>query len=249
MHHAHQRPRIERKAGPALDRIECGLIELKFSAAEDPEQMQFEGHGAVFGNIDSYGDMIEKGAFRNTIREAKKTDDWPAMLLQHGAWQMTAEDLTPIGVWTEMEEDDNGLFLKGILAPTARGRDIYTLLKMKPRPAIKGLSIGYRAVKWKMSDKAGEPRRTLTEVALVEISPVTFPANAKAKVTSAKAAHGIRLAEQALRDAGFSAAEAKGIVARGYSQSPATDALRDAGGLGDIAALLQRNTSLLHTKP
>lgn len=244
MHRFSFRFPLERKAGPAVDRIECGLIELKFASGDDPNVMSFEGYGAVFGNTDSYGDVIAKGAFRNTIREAKASGVWPAMLQQHGGWQMSADDMMPIGVWTEMSEDDHGLLLKGTLAPTTRGREMYTLMKMQPRPAITGLSIGYRPVKWKTSTKPEEPRRTLTEVSLVEISPVTFPANPKARIAAAKNNTGIRLAEKALRDAGFSAAEAKAIVAGGFKQQPTA---RDAGGLADIAALLQQNTTLLQS--
>jgi HK97 family phage prohead protease len=241
--------KIERKSGFALpqfkrgdtDRLECSLIELKFDASNE-KAMTFEGYGAIFGNVDSYGDVIAKGAFKDTIREAKASGQWPAMLLQHGGWGMSADDMTPIGVWTDMDEDDKGLFLKGKLAPTARGIEMFTLMKMEPRPAITGLSIGYIPIKWKMRSTPDEPRRTLEAVKLMEISPVTFPANPKARIQAAKNETGKRLAEKALRDVGFSQSEAKAIVANGFN---AQEALRDVGGLGDIAALLQRNTSLL----
>lgn len=228
--------RIERKDASNLDRMECGLIELKFDATNEKE-MVFEGYGAVFGNIDSYGDVIAKGAFKETIREAKATGQWPAMLSQHGGMGLSADDMTPIGIWTDMEEDDKGLFMKGKLAPTARGTEMYTLMKMQPRPAISGLSIGYIPIKWKMRSTPDEPRRTLEQVKLIETSPVTFPANPKARVQSAKNITGIRLAEKALRDAGFSASEAKAIVARGFTSQPHQ---RDVGGLGDIAAFARQ---------
>lgn len=228
--------RIERKDASNLDRMECGLIELKFDAANEKE-MVFEGYGAVFGNIDSYGDVIAKGAFKETIREAKASGQWPAMLSQHGGFGLSSEDMTPIGIWTDMEEDEKGLFMKGKLAPTARGTEMYTLMKMQPRPAISGLSIGYIPIKWKMRSSPDEPRRTLEQVKLIETSPVTFPANPKARVQSAKNITGIRLAEKALRDAGFSASEAKAIVARGFTSQPHQ---RDVGGLGDLAAFARQ---------
>lgn len=228
--------RIERKDASNLDRMECGLIELKFDATNEKE-MVFEGYGAVFGNIDSYGDVIAKGAFKETIREAKATGQWPAMLSQHGGMGLSADDMTPIGIWTDMEEDDKGLFMKGKLAPTARGTEMYTLMKMQPRPAISGLSIGYIPIKWKMRSTPDEPRRTLEQVKLIETSPVTFPANPKARVQSAKNITGIRLAEKALRDAGFSASEAKAIVARGFTSQSHQ---RDVGGLGDLAAFARQ---------
>lgn len=242
-HLMHSQPLQRKSGGPIMDRVECGLVELKFDATSTPDSMTFEGYGAVFNNVDNGGDMIVKGAFRATIKEAKASGQWPAMLQQHGGWGMSSDDMMPIGVWTEMEEDDIGLKLKGTLAPTTKGREMYALMKMQPRPAISGLSIGYRAVKWKMSDKPDEPRRTLTEVKLVEVSPVTFPMNPKARVTAAKGELTKRVAERALRDAGFSAAEAKGILSAGFN--PQKQAARDAGGLAEIAALMQRNLNAI----
>ncbi len=224
-----------------MDRLDCGLIELKL-AGNTPEEMTFTGYGAVFGNVDSYGDVIQKGAFTKSIAEAKTSGQWPAMLLQHGGWGLSADDMMPAGLWTDLEEDDHGLKLAGKMAPTQRGKDAYTLMKMDPRPAITGLSIGYIPVKWKMRSNADEPRRTLEEVKLMEVSLVTFPANSKARIQSVKQEVSIRTAERALRDAGFSQSEAKRIVSEGFKSSTHRD---DDCGLGDVVALLRRNTSII----
>ena len=213
-----ERGLIEVKSG-GIARAEFPLREIKFAGDEGVEGRTFTGYGAVFGNLDSYGDVIEKGAFKKTIREAKRTGNWPAMLMQHGGWAMSADDLTPVGIYTELDEDDNGLLVTGVIADTQRGNEALGLMKMKPRPALTGLSIGYRAKKFTMGTKPEEPRRTLHEVELVEISLVTFPANPKARIGSIKSAGGltIRDAESALREAGFSSNEAKAIVAKGFT--------------------------------
>lgn len=211
---------IERKNALALMRAEIGLAEIKFAAGDDPAtKMTFTGYGAVFGNVDSYGDVIEKGAFKKTLGDARKSGFWPAMLSQHGGWGASADDMMPIGIWTEMEEDDNGLKVSGKLAETQRGLEAYSLLKMTPRPALNGLSIGYRARKFTVGTRADEPRRTLQELELLEVSIVTMPANPKARIGSIKSGDGlgIREAEKALREAGFSANEAKAIVAKGFA--------------------------------
>jgi HK97 family phage prohead protease len=148
--------------------------------------MTFEGYGAVFGNTDSYGDVIAAGAFSDTLATARKSGRWPVMLAQHGGMGLSAEDLMPIGVWTDMAEDGKGLWVQGKLAPTDRGREAYALMKMTPRPAIDGLSIGYVAKKFTMGTKPGEPRRKLEAVDLVEISLVSMPANPKARVSAVK---------------------------------------------------------------
>lgn len=224
----------------AVQHLECGLIEVKLVDAE-AGQMVFSGYGAVFGNVDSYGDVIQKGAFKKSLSEAKRSGMWPAMLSQHGAWGMTSEDLTPVGIWTDMDEDDTGLRLEGKFAETQRGRELYTLMKMDPRPAISGLSIGYIAKEFTVGTKPEEPRRLLKRVELVEVSPVTFPANLKARVQSVKDGLSIRDVERALRDVGFSQAEAKAVLAGGYKAMPQ----RDVDGIEALADMLRRNIETL----
>lgn len=208
-----------------LQRLSCPL-ELKL-VDTSTDQMSFTGYGAVFGNVDSYGDVIAPGAFKASLKESKKTGLWPAMLQQHGGMGLTADDLMPIGVWTDMEEDEKGLLMTGVLAPTQRGKDMHTLMSMKPRAAIDGLSIGYIPIKWKMASNPGEPRRTLEQVKVEEVSPVTFPANKLARVSSVKSLEDLATIsemEDFLRDAGsFSRSEAKTILSKFKSLS-----LRDA---------------------
>jgi HK97 family phage prohead protease len=221
-----------------MERASFGLREVKLAA----DAMTFSGYGAVFGNVDSYGDVIQPGAFADTLAASQKSGDWPAMLMQHGGYGMGADDMTPVGIWTEMAEDSIGLRVAGKLADTARGQDAYKLLKMEPRPAIKGLSIGYMVKAYEARTRPEEPRRKLTKLDLFEVSLVTFPANPKAQISSVKSSGGltIRDAEDALREAGFSRTEAKAIVARGFK----TIDQREAGG-NDTEAALSRLLSTL----
>ncbi len=206
-----------------MKRYECGLKEIK--AAGDAETgMTFSGYGAVFGNVDYWGDLIIEGAFQSTISQAKSTGQWPAMLSQHG---FTGDGDMPVGIWTEMREDSIGLYVEGKLADTPRGKELYGLMKMDPRPAINGLSIGYIPVEWVMRSKPEEPRRTLKVINVMEISFATFPANPKARVTAVKSGLTIRDAENALRDAGFTRSQAKSIIAEGFDSLPPWDADED----------------------
>lgn len=167
----------------------------------------FEGYASTFGNIDSYDDTVEAGAFAKSI--AEKT---PALLWQHKADEV-------IGTIIEMKEDEVGLFVKGRLLVDAiqRAKEVYELLKAK---AIKSMSIGYRAnaYEFRKSPKAhyGDEIRVLKEIDLLDISLVTFPADKHAKVMSVKsyAQMDIREIEDALRDAGFSRKEAKTLISR-----------------------------------
>jgi HK97 family phage prohead protease len=215
-------------------------FEVKFS--DESPVGTFSGYGAVFGNIDSYGDVIAKGAFKETLREWKKQKRLPPMLLQHGGFMgLMADDLVPIGKWTAMEEDDTGLKVEGRLInlDTDRGKAVYGALKEQ---VLDGLSIGFRTKEFSLGTKPDEPRRTLKKVELVELSVVTFPANGEARVEGVKTQpRTIREFEAFLRDVGrFSHAAAKAIAASGFK---ATDP-RDEDGEAVAAAML-RNIAIL----
>lgn len=171
------------------------------------EEGQIEGYGAVFGNTDSYGDIIEPGAFRDTLGARK-----PKMLWQHNM-------ADPIGVWDEYREDTRGLYMKGRIAiKTTKGRDAYELVKAG---AIDGLSIGYVT---KDYDMDGNNRR-LKRVDLYETSLVTMPANKAALVTNIKNAD-VRDIETAFRHMGFTRTEAKAMASAAWKRRG--DVLREA---------------------
>lgn len=153
-------------------------LSLELKALEEKDGLgTFEGHAAVFGNVDSYGDVIEPGAFLRTIQHrmgATGKADFP-ILFNH-------DPMEPIGVTLEVAEDEKGLAVKGELnLNVQRGREVYALLK---QGAMRGLSIGYRTIKADV-DAAGV--RRLKEIQLFEWSPVVFPANELAQTTNVKA--------------------------------------------------------------
>jgi len=237
--------------------MSCGLRELKLAPpVAGVDQMEFSGYGAVFGNVDAYGDVIDPGAFSQFLSDVKSgAQPWPAMLSQHGGVGFSAEDMTPIGIWTDMAADGTGLKLTGKLADTPRGREMYALMKMTPRPALDGLSIGYIAKESVQRTKPEEPRRTLKRIDLVEVSPVTFPANRLARVQAVKSIEEIKSIadiEALLRDVGgFSIREAKTIIStiKAHGSRDVSDVsaeLRDAEAKGLLDAL-NKNIALLQT--
>lgn len=214
-------------------------IEFKFDDGS-AKTGTFSGYGAVFGNLDAYGDVIQKGAFKETLREWKKAKRLPPMLAQHGGWMMTDMDAIPIGKWESMEEDEKGLAVEGRLInlDTERGKNVYGAMK---EGVLDGMSIGYRAKEFALGTKPDEPRRTLKKIDLIELSVVTFPANGAARVQSVKSGGDIttiREFEDFLRDVGgYSLAQAKRIAASGFKS---IDATRDAGDGQDVGASFDR---------
>ncbi len=175
----------------------------------------FSGYGSVFGNVDSYGEIVAPGAFLDSIEETKAKGRTFPVLWQH----RTGE---PIGDWdiSSIKEDDHGLFGTGNLwlgdAPYAN----IALRGMKSK-AVTGLSIGYYVRESSYDEKVGV--RTLTKLDLVEISIVTTPANDDARVDAIKSklAHGglptLREFEELLREAGFSKTQSAVIANRGLN--------------------------------
>lgn len=193
---------------------ECKSLPFEIKSVGDDGA--FEGYAAVFGNLDSWNDIIEAGAFTATLKEHKKKKTMPALLWYHDVKQ-------PIGVWESMKEDSHGLFVQGRLlhADVQKAGELYALLKAG---AISGMSIGYWARDYSVDEKTWI--RTLKKIDLLEASLVTFPANDQARVTGVKSIDikTIREFEAFLRDAGgFSANEAKRIASQGFKARDVPD--------------------------
>jgi len=206
-------------------------FEAKF--APDAADGSFEGYASTFGNVDLGGDVIERGAFKDTLKEWARRKSLPPMLLGH-----RADDL-PIGVLTAMAEDERGLKVAGeLVIETERGRDVHATMR---RGALKGLSIGYITIEAVPGKAPHEGRRVLKKIDLMEISLVAIPANPSAMVTGVKAIEQWteREFEHVLRDAGVPRAFARAVILHGFKT--ARSDLWDAdGGLGPTVASLVR---------
>lgn len=185
-----------------------------------------EGYASIFGNVDSYGEVVEPGAFVDSLVKSKREGRKIKLLWQHDPHQ-------PIGIWDDLAEDAKGLWVKGRLFKdtVAKAAEAYALLK---EGALDGLSIGYRTLK--AEPKAGKPGvMSLLKLDLLENSVVTFAANDRARVEVVKSILDagslptVREFEGLLRDAGFSKAKAAAIAAgatphlRGEPEAKAND--------------------------
>ena len=137
------------------------------------EKREFEGHGSIFKNVDLGGDIVLPGAFKRTLLSHRKAGTLPQMFWMHDPSRVP-------GKWLAMDEDDEGLSVRGVLANTDLGNEIHTLLKMD---AVRGLSIGYRTIDQDF-DKDGN--RLIKEAELWEVSVVSLPMNPLAQVAHVK---------------------------------------------------------------
>jgi HK97 family phage prohead protease len=221
---------------------------FKVKAAGDLGQI--EGYASVFGVRDSYNEVVMPGAFAESLAKHQREGTYPLMLWQHNPDE-------PIGVWNELSDDGKGLMGKGQLLKGVRRAD--EALIMLKAGAIQGMSIGYREVDVKPSDK-GEPRQ-LIKLDLLEASIVSFPANRRARVDAVKAEGrmsdfaqrlrdgeppSVKEFEEILREAGIPKAMAVQIASVGYakavrSESEGGEAIKSA--VSDAIASLRSITA------
>ena len=174
----------------------------------------FCGYGSVYNVVDQGDDIVAKGAFGDSLKEWQIKGRMPALLWQHDSSQ-------PIGVYTQMMEDENGLYVEGQLAlKTQKGAEAYELMKMG---AISGLSIGFMTKQDSFDKQTGI--RTIDKGDLWECSVVTFPMNDQARIDAVKSIDEIsdlKSAETYLRDScGLSRSAATAFVSKlnGLKQS------------------------------
>lgn len=210
---------MQRDAGPPLE----AALEVKFCALDLKRvtlEGTFEGYASLFDREDLGGDLVSRGAFRETL--TKRGAGGVRMLFQHDPNQ-------PIGVWQQIHEDARGLFVRGRLTTeVARAREVLSLMRAG---AVDGLSIGFRALRGKRDKRTGI--RRLEKIDLWEISVVTFPMLPEARVASVKARPfgGVVPSEREFerwltQDAGFSRSEARAVMRKGFD---GLRSLRDAG--------------------
>jgi HK97 family phage prohead protease len=188
--------------------------EFSFKVSDLKDDGTFAGYASVFGTLDAYREVVVKGAFLKSIAAIKAADTVLPCLWSH-------KSECPIGGYDVIEEDDKGLRVEGFLLvnEVEKARETHALMKKR---VVSGLSIGYYVLDDSYNDK--ERIRTLKELELVEVSIVTFPANADARVDAdsikSKLLRGasvtIREFEQHLREQGWSRLEAEAIAKSGF---------------------------------
>lgn len=138
-----------------------------------------EGYASVFNEVTSWGEIMAPGSFTRTLAAWKAKNRAIPVLWQHDAWE-------PVGVTTEIAEDEHGLRIKAqLVTEVQRAREAHALAKAG---ALGGLSIGFSipalasdgqpAVIWDEEQRL----EVFREVKLWEYSMVTFPANEAATI-------------------------------------------------------------------
>lgn len=139
----------------------------------------FEAVVSVFGNVDSYGDRMMKGAFARTLAEK----GMPPVVWSH-EWSTP-----PIGTVSEAIETDEGLLVKGRLfvgadEDHAVAKQVYAAMKAG---ALREFSFGYATKGSRDVEEDGNSVREITDVDLFEVGPTLVGANDQTRLVGVKA--------------------------------------------------------------
>ena len=133
-----------------------------------------KGYASVFSNTDSDKDVIQKGAFKRSIKALGPDGaDRIKLLAQHKLDR-------PIGKMVVLNEDSNGLYMEAKFGTHRDGDDYY---KMAKEGIINEFSVGFETIQKEANDIGGND---ISEIKLWEVSMVTIAANDRAVVTDVK---------------------------------------------------------------
>lgn len=159
--------------------VKHAALSIKAAGADDglPEGT-FSGYASVFGNVDSYGDIVEPGAFAETLEEWRAKGDPIPLLWGHDLYDPFSNigGIDP----TKALEDDKGLLVEGVLDlsnPTAA--QVYKLIKGR---RVSDMSFAYRVLEETKRDDGNH----LQKLGLHEVSIVPVGANSETDILTVK---------------------------------------------------------------
>lgn len=210
--------------------------DIKFAAVEGA----FSGYGSVFNVLDSKNDIIMPGAYAEVLKDAAELP----VYVNHG-W-LRGE--LPVGKWSGLKEDDRGLYgAANLIMQMPSAINAYWGMKSG---LVNGLSVAI-IPDAKATERRSDGARIIHRIkAMKEISIVTDPANAEARVVDVKTAdeveqiETIRDFERFLRDAGgLTKGAAEALVARAkivFSRGdPETEEI-EAKAVDELKAMMYR---------
>ncbi|WP_182359469.1 HK97 family phage prohead protease [Tomitella gaofuii] len=184
----------------AKTKSSVGRIEVK---ADGEEAGVFSAYASVFGVRDSYGDVVEKGAFTDTLKEWSAKGATIPLLFAH---KNNDPDYF-IGSVSEAVEDETGLRVRCKLdLDSPKGEQVYRLIKdgrLAEMSFMYNVRDGEDVVPVKDGKRDWENRYySIKSVGLYEVSVVHIGANPATSISDVKAAGAERDAVVPVEDEG-----------------------------------------------
>ena len=169
--------------GVQFKRITIDTKTLSENAASG--EAEFDAYASVFGNVDSYGDVVHKGAFARSLKEWSAKGAPIPVFYNHGAF--TNDPTDNVGYLRVAQEDEKGLRVIPVLDVEANPKAAYVYHLLKSG-RLRELSIGYVSKTYDWSELDGMEVRNIRDVDLLEVSVVPVAANDQATVVEVRSA-------------------------------------------------------------
>lgn len=167
-------------------------IQVKAGPDDGLLEGQFVAYASVFGNKDSYGDVVVQGAFADDLARWQKSGNVIPILFGHN---MSDPDFN-IGHVISAEEDAVGLKVTAQLdLENPKAVQVYRLLKGR---RIDQMSFAFDEIDAGPATHDGEDVWELRKLRLYEVSVVTIGANQETEILAVKQVPNV--AERAIRD-------------------------------------------------
>lgn len=141
---------------------------------------EFEAIVAVFGNVDSGGDVIAKGAFADNLSEWEASGDPIPVVWSHDS----NDPFSHIGSVVEASETDTGLLVKGQLdLDNPKAAQVHKLLKGR---RVTQFSFAYSVLDSGPTEVDGIKATELRRLKLYEVGPTLVGMNQSTELLSAK---------------------------------------------------------------
>ena len=135
--------------------------------------LRVRGYASIFGNVDSYGEVVDAGAFSDWL--AENPDTSLPLFWEHDHVFAFENPALPIGKTTMIRQDAKGLYYEAELADTDKAREVAALIE---QGAIKNASFAFSVVDQYQEDEVWH----LSALTPKEISPVNWGANDQAYI-------------------------------------------------------------------
>ena len=151
--------------------LERKAFTAEVKAAEDGEPGSFTGYAAIFGNVDSFGDVMDPASFNRTLSERG---------LPMLAWMHEWDLVGPIGVVGAAIPDEKGLRIDGrLFIESDLPSRVYQSMKAGQ---VREMSFAFKTVEASDETRDGETVRIVKDVDLYEVSLVLVGANPETEV-------------------------------------------------------------------
>lgn len=165
----------------AVNEIKTKSFEIKAANEEEGVAGIFTGYASVFGNVDSYGDVVARGAFTKSLATYGKDGAGIPCYWGH----KMDDPMMNIGQTISAVEDDHGLLVKVQLdLENPNAAYVHRLIK---QGRVSMMSFAYEINEAAWVETLEEQFYELRDLSIFEVSVVPIGANTSTEITSVKA--------------------------------------------------------------